>query len=112
MLSTMLVRQQADKDAREEFRVEIRQRFERGAKRMDAQDHVLEEIREHARKTNGRVTRLEDADISRRMDSIELAEKGIRTELDKFKGGMQVLFVIAGLLQAIGLTLLNFYLRK
>jgi hypothetical protein len=111
MLSTLLVRQQADAEAREEFRTEIRERFDRGTRRMDNQDGVLDEIRDHARKTNGRVTRLEDADITKRVATLELAENAIRTELARFKGALWVILGVSGLLEALGLTLLNHYLK-
>ena len=43
----------------EAFRIEVRERFNSGTRRMDAQDCVLAEIKAQTQKTNGRVTRLE-----------------------------------------------------
>jgi seryl-tRNA synthetase len=45
---------ETDREQRQEFRAEIRQRFDRGSARMD-------EIHSEVKKTNGRVTRLESA---------------------------------------------------
>ena len=55
MFSRILGELEADRRTREEFRAEVRFRFERGAARMD-------EIHGEVKKTNGRVTRLEDRD--------------------------------------------------
>jgi hypothetical protein len=112
MFAAIMARQEASEEKREAFRIEIRTRFDRGSKRMDEQDSVLEEIREHARKTNGRVTRLEDADITRRINTLELAETAIRTELARFKGALWVIGGLLGILQAVGITLLSNYLNS
>lgn len=111
MFATIMARQEASEEKREAFRIEIRTRFERGNKRMDDQDHILSEINEHARKTNGRVTRLEDADITRRVVTLELAESAIRTELARFKGALWVIGGLLTALQAVGITLLSNYLK-
>lgn len=55
LFARILSELEADRRTREEFRTEVRDRFERGAARMD-------EIHGEVKKTNGRVTRLEDTD--------------------------------------------------
>jgi cytochrome P450 len=55
MFARILVEIEQDRKTREDFRQEVRERFEKGAARMD-------EIHGEVKKTNGRVTRLEDSD--------------------------------------------------
>lgn len=55
MFARILAEMEADRATREEFRAEVRERFEKGAARMD-------EIHGEVKKTNGRVTRLETTD--------------------------------------------------
>ena len=112
LLATLLTRQQADARSREEFREEVRQRFDRGAARMDAQDKLLGEIREEARKTNGRITRLEDSDVSRRLDMLEAAEIATRADIIRAKTALWMIGGAIGLVQAIGLTILNYFLAR
>lgn len=80
MFATIIAKQEADTTSREAFRSEIRERFDRGSVRMDAQDSVLAAIKEQATKTNGRVTRIEEAELTRRLELLELAEISHRTE--------------------------------
>lgn len=54
MFSRILTELENDRTSREEFRREVRDRFDAGSARMD-------EIHSEVRKTNGRVTRLENA---------------------------------------------------
>jgi hypothetical protein len=55
MFARILVELEQDRQTREDFRREVRERFEKGAARMD-------EIHGEVKRTNGRVTRLEDSD--------------------------------------------------
>lgn len=112
LLATLLARQETDATSREEFRQEVRQRFDRGAARMDAQDKILGDIREEARKTNGRITRLEEADTNRRLDMLEAAEIATRADIIRAKTALWMIGGAIGLIQAIGLTLLNYFLVK
>ena len=55
MFARILAEIEQDRHTREQFRAEVRERFEKGAARMD-------EIHGEVKRTNGRVTRLEDSD--------------------------------------------------
>lgn len=59
MFARILAEMDADRRDRQSFREEVRGRFDRGTERMDAQDALMLEIRAETKKTNGRVTRLE-----------------------------------------------------
>lgn len=91
--------QEKDQRGRAEFRAEMRVNFDKGAKRMDEQDHVLAVIKEQALKTNGRVTRIEEAEITRRLELLELAEITHKTETARQKG---ILWVIGGMATFLG----------
>jgi predicted phage gp36 major capsid-like protein len=59
MFARILAEMQADRTARENFRTEVRDRFDKGAERMDALDTKIDAVHSETRKTNGRVTKLE-----------------------------------------------------
>jgi hypothetical protein len=59
MFATLIAEMKAQNSDREAFRNEVRNRFNRGAERMSAQDAILAEIKTQTLKTNGRVTKLE-----------------------------------------------------
>jgi hypothetical protein len=110
LLATLIANQQAEQKSREEFRAEVRERFDRGSERMDRQDAILKGILEQATRTNGRVTRLEDGDTTRRLDMLEAAEISTRADIIRAKTALWLIGGIIGVLQAVGLTLLNYFL--
>lgn len=112
MFAKILAKQDADAASREAFRNEIRERFDRGSARMDAQDSVLAAIKEQATKTNGRVTRIEEAELNRRIELLELAEIAHRTEDARRKGIMWVVTGAAGFLCSIASALGTWWLSK
>lgn len=61
MFARLLAEMEADRRARQEFRGQILERFDKGDARMDTQDTLLAEIRAETRHTNGRVTKAEGA---------------------------------------------------
>ena len=79
---------------------------------MDAQDSVLAAINAQAAKTNGRVTRIEEAELTRRLELLELAEIAHRTEDARRKGIMWVLTASAGFLCSIASALGTWWLSK
>ena len=112
MFATIIAKQAADAASREAFRNEIRERFDRGSARMDAQDTVLAAIKEQATKTNGRVTRIEESELNRRIELLELAEIAHRTEDARRKGIMWVVTGAAGFLCSIASALGTWWLSK
>lgn len=112
MFATIIAKQEADTTSREAFRSEIRERFDRGSARMDAQDSVLAAIKEQATKTNGRVNRIEEAELTRRIELLELAEIAHRTEDARRKGIMWVISGAAGFLCSIASALGTWWLSK
>ncbi len=112
MFAKIIAKQEADTQSRDSFRLEMRERFERGSSRMDAQDVVLAAIETQARKTNGRVTRIEEAEITRRLELLELAEIAHRTEAARRKGILWVVAGIAGFLQVVGVAVFSWWLGR
>jgi hypothetical protein len=90
--------------SRAEFRSEMRERAEK-------QEKLLEAISVETRKTNGRVTRLEDTDIQRRIDALEAAEIATRIEFARARTGLWIIGCILGVLQTLAFTVLNFWLK-
>ena len=111
LFSAIMTRQEIAEEKTETFRIELRTRFERGSKRMEELAAAVEQIRIHDQSIDNRVTRLEDSDITRRINTLELAESAIRTELARFKGALWVIGGLLGILQAVGITLLSNYLN-
>jgi predicted nuclease with TOPRIM domain len=60
MFAKILSEMESDRRARAEFREEVRASFKKGSERMDALDGRLAEVHTETRKTNGRVTKLEN----------------------------------------------------
>ena len=112
MFAKIIAKQESDTTSRDSFRIEMRERFDRGSARMDAQDVVLAAIKEQATKTNGRVTRIEDAELARRLELLELAEIAHRTESARRKGILWVVAGIAGFLQVAGTAVFSWWLSR
>jgi cytochrome P450 len=62
MFARILAEMEADRRARAEFREEVRERFDRGASRMDELDAKIDLVHGETKKTNGRVTKIEQGD--------------------------------------------------
>lgn len=59
MFARILAELESDRVARSDFRREVRERFDRGALRMDEIETKVDAVHAQAAKTNGRVTSLE-----------------------------------------------------
>lgn len=112
MFATLIAKQEADTASRDAFRLEMRERFDKGTSRMDAQDLVLAAIEAQARKTNGRVTRIEEAEITRRLELLELAEIAHRTEEARRRGILWTVSGIVGFLQVVGMGVFSWWLSR
>lgn len=110
-VSVLVTRFDSAEKSRAEFRAEMRERFDRGSARMDKLETLLTEVAEQTRKTNGRVTRLEDSDVQRRLDMLEASEISTRMDIVRAKTGLWMIGGAIGVVQAVGLTLLNWFLR-
>ena len=112
MFATLIAKQEAESVSRESFRSEMRERFDRGSQRMYAQDVVLAAIKTQAEKTDGRVNRIEEAELTRRLELLELAEIAHRTEAARRKGILWVVAGIAGFLQVVGMAGFSWWLSR
>jgi len=112
MFATIIAKQESDTQSRDSFRLEMRERFERGSSRMDHQDTILSEIKTQAIRTNGRVTRLEEAELSRRIEQLEIAEVAQRTETARRQGVIWTIGGIFGFVQIIGMAVFSWWLSK
>lgn len=112
MFATIIAKQESDTQSRDSFRLEIRERFDRGSSRMDHQDTILSEIKTQAIRTNGRVTRLEEAELSRRIEQLEIAEVAQRTETARRQGVIWTVGGIFGFVQIIGMAVFSWWLSK
>jgi len=112
MFATIIAKQVSDTTSREAFRLEMRERFERGSARMDHQDTILSEIKAQAIRTNGRVTRLEDAELSRRVEQLEIAEIAQRTETARRQGVIWTIGGVFGFVQIVGMAVFSWWLSR
>jgi hypothetical protein len=112
MFATIIAKQESDAQSRAAFRSEMRERFDKGSSRMDHQDTILAEIKAQAIRTNGRVTRLEDAELSRRVEQLEIAEVAQRTETARRQGIIWTVGGIFGFVQIIGMAVFSWWLSK